>query len=202
MRVALVNTKGGTGKTTSAMMLAEAARRRGYSSAVLDADPQGSASEWAERAHAAGDPLPFEVDVANRATLERKAASSEAEWLLIDSAPGDPAVIEAAVNVADLTVIPTRSTPADMDRALETYGAVDGPAALLLWNISPRTQLYRQARDLIATEEIVALSAEIATREDVNKLWFTSLAYDLHGYEAVFDEIQEALATTTGRTQR
>lgn len=196
--VAYLNTKGGVGKTTSSIMTAEAARRAGYTSAVLDADPQGSASEWAEGAAATGAPLQFRVQDANRATMSRKAEGIEADYLFIDTAPNDPAVIQAAASLADLVIIPTSSNPADMDRAIQTYQSIEGAAALMLWNIDPRHQLYRQARELIEADAIAAFSAEIPSREDVNKLWFTDLSVTgLYGYDAVFSELHEALTTTT-----
>ena len=42
MRLAVINLKGGTGKTTSAVYLAAALARRGRT-LLVDADPQGSA---------------------------------------------------------------------------------------------------------------------------------------------------------------
>lgn len=196
--VAYLNTKGGVGKTTSSIMTAEAARRAGYTSAVLDADPQGSASEWAEGAAATGTPLQFRVQDANRATMSRKAEGIDADYLFIDTAPNDPAIIQAAASLADLVIIPTSSNPADMDRAIQTYQSIEGAAALMLWNIDTRHQLYRQARELIEADDIAAFSAEIPSREDVNKLWFTDLSVNgLYGYDAVFSELHEALTTTT-----
>lgn len=200
--IAYLNTKGGVGKTTSSIMTAEAARRAGFTTAVLDADPQGSASEWAEGAAASSTPLRFGVEDANRATLARKAQNMDVDYLFIDTAPNDPAVIQAAVDVADLTIIPTRSTPADLHRAIQTYETISGAAALLLWNVDPRYQLYKQARELFATEDVAAFAAEIPSREDVNKLWFTDIdVTSLYGYEDVFAEIHEALSTTTGEAK-
>lgn len=201
--IAYLNTKGGVGKTTSSLMTAEAGRRAGFRSAVLDADPQGSASQWAERAASNGTPLKFEVEDANRATLARKAANAGVDYLFIDTAPSDPAVIQAAADIADLVIIPTRSTPGDLDRAIQTYETIAGAAALLLWNVDPRHQLYKQARELFETQGVAAFAAEIPSREDVNKLWFTDLdVSSLYGYDAVFDELHAALSTThTGESQ-
>lgn len=195
--VAYLNTKGGVGKTTSSIMTAEAARRAGHKAAVIDADPQGSASEWAEGAAANGAPVRFEVMDANKATLARKVAAADVDYLFIDTAPNDPSVIQAAVDVADLIIIPTRSTPADLHRAIQTYETINGAAALLLWNVDPRHQLYKQARQLFEDMDVAAFSAEIPTREDVNKIWFTDLSVtSLYGYEDVFAELHDALNAT------
>ena len=55
MRLALVSSKGGTGKTTSSVFLASALHRQGRTLAI-DADPQGSLMAWS-----AGGDLPFTV---------------------------------------------------------------------------------------------------------------------------------------------
>ena len=47
MIVAVVNIKGGVGKTTTAIALATLAARAGLDTVVLDADEQSSASLWA-----------------------------------------------------------------------------------------------------------------------------------------------------------
>ena len=48
--IAITNLKGGTAKTTSSILLAEGLRRLGHTPLILDADPQASASEWADTA--------------------------------------------------------------------------------------------------------------------------------------------------------
>ncbi|MFC7958470.1 AAA family ATPase [Rhodococcoides kroppenstedtii] len=44
--ISLANTKGGTGKTTSAVFLSASLSYRGIRPLLVDADPQGSASAW------------------------------------------------------------------------------------------------------------------------------------------------------------
>jgi chromosome partitioning protein len=50
MIVAMLNQKGGVGKTTLALHLAGAWARQGCRVTVIDADPQGSALDWSVRA--------------------------------------------------------------------------------------------------------------------------------------------------------
>ena len=49
MIVALLNHKGGVGKTTLALHLAGEWARQGCSVTLIDADPQGSALDWSEQ---------------------------------------------------------------------------------------------------------------------------------------------------------
>ena len=128
--ISLVHTKGGVAKTTSAVYLATAAQQRGLDVVLVDADPQGSALEWA--ADARGDaPLPFPVVPAGRplavdrdrelvivdtiALAEAKTAqlartAKELGWkrvLVIDGATVDANFALAARNVEGIDVLPT-----------------------------------------------------------------------------------------------
>lgn len=198
MRVAYLNGKGGVGKTSSSLMSAEAAYRAGYSAAVIDADPQGSASSWAEAAEAAGTPLHFPVDIANRATLAKTVEKSTVDFLFIDTAPNDPAIIDAAAAAADMVIIPTGTTIADMDRAIQTYEAMTTPAAILLWRVDRRHQLYKQSREMLTDADIAVFTTAIPDRQEINRAWHTDLSgVRLHGYEEVITELSATMRALT-----
>lgn len=54
--IAVLNPKGGCGKTTISTNLARALHDRGHSVLIVDSDPQGSARDW----HVANDDNPAE----------------------------------------------------------------------------------------------------------------------------------------------
>lgn len=198
MRISFLNGKGGVGKTSSSLMSAEAAYRAGYSAEVIDADPQGSASSWAEAAEAGGTPLHFPVNIANRATLAKTAEKSTADFLFIDTAPNDPAIINAAAAAADMVIIPTGTTIADMDRAIQTYQAMPTPAAILLWRVDPRHQLYKQSREMLTDADIAVFTTAIPDRQEINRAWHTDLSgVRLHGYDDVITELSAAMRALT-----
>src|SRR5699024_827028 len=121
--IVFANSKGGVGKTTSAICLATALA--GNHEVVLwDADPQASATEWAEQAADMGEPLPFEVQVINRALLKRLTKDATADYVLIDTPPGDPHMIDAAVAIADLVILPSAPAVMDLTRMLQTAASI------------------------------------------------------------------------------
>lgn len=85
--IALISSKGGTGKSTLATNLAVAAHLRGVKTAILDIDPQGSSCEWSDDRE---DPEPL-VDMCNIPRL-RKSIDSLRErgfGLCIVDTPGE-----------------------------------------------------------------------------------------------------------------
>lgn len=108
MRITIANAKGGVGKTTSAIYLPQAASLRGHRAVVLDADPQGSASQWADMAAQENQPLDFNVLPANPATLKRPRKTDRIE--IVDAAPTGTA-LAVAMETADFTIIPAQTAP-------------------------------------------------------------------------------------------
>lgn len=198
MTVVVANTKGGTGKTTAAVYLSKALCAHGKVLG-MDADPQGSFYEWHSEAAEAGTPLPFDVGVANAAILKRKVPGSEAYgFVVIDTPPGDQAIIRAALDMADVVIIPVQAAPMDMKRMWATLDVVGGtPAIVLLSNIDRNTMLSREAREALEGEEdVVVFEAAIPHLQEIRKADGTNPA-DLQGYGAVAHELLQLIDGNT-----
>lgn len=192
MILGIVNTKGGVGKTTTALYLAEAMRRTGRSVSVWDADPQGSASDWDMNARTNGTSLDFPVESVNLATLKRRGEHENVT--IIDSPPGDPQVITAITERADYVIVPVDASLMDLKRAKATLNSLTAPAALLFCKTNERTQLYKEARAWTVDADISAFDTVIPQREDIKKQVDSGLRdADLHTFP---DLAQEVIAVT------
>lgn len=198
MLISLLNLKGGVGKTTSCIALATAAARDGKEVIVLDADPQGSASFWADAAEDAEKPLPFEVDAANPATIKRAAKKYKGDagtYVFIDCPPSGN-VLEAAQEVSDFVVIPTGTGNADLVKTLETSRTVEAnriPSAILLTRVLTNTNAFRDVmRDLEVADKSY-FDTFIRQKEDLRGYFGAPFGSALYGYENVYNEIKGAL---------
>ena len=164
MRITIANAKGGVGKTTSAIYLAQAASLRGHRAVVLDADPQGSASQWADLAAQEGAPLGFDVQAANPATLKRPRTTRAIE--IVDSAPTGPG-LQAALETADFTIIPCSDSPLDVQQAWATLETVKTPAAILLVRVEQGTKALKAVTDAFQQWATPIFDAQIRKRQDI-----------------------------------
>lgn len=198
MIVSILNLKGGVGKTTSAIGLATAAVRDGQKVRVLDTDPQSSASLWALAAAEIDDPLPFDVESANIATVRmvaRKCKGDRGEWIFIDCPPNG-SVADEAMNAADMIVIPSTPSPADIVKTFETAETVSKRGifyAILLNCVVKNTLTLKGALSDFERRQASYFDTMVPRRTIVESFFGNAFGDDLYGYDGVFGEIKEAL---------
>ncbi len=113
MIIAVLNQKGGVGKTTIATCLAHAFEQADPGSTLLvDQDPQGSALDWNEINE--GCLLP--VIGMSRETLptDIRAVKDQYKVIVIDGAPAADKLAVAAMKIADLVIVPVQPSPYDV----------------------------------------------------------------------------------------
>ena len=187
--IAICNLKGGTGKTTTAIFLAYALTRAGDTVTVIDADPQGSATEWAARADDKETPFQFTVKPGNARSLARD--TSDATWTLIDCPPGTAQIIDAAVAVADHVIIPTRPSGIEIDRMWEALDLSEKKnPKILMTSIICGTKSLNSLKDVLKAEEVETYDSAIRQREAIKNSFGYPLENDLYGYEAVAEELK------------
>lgn len=127
--IVVVGQKGGPGKTTTTMNLAATAADLGRRVLVVDVDPQGSATEYAQKA---GESLPFdftEASLRDTAALAR-LASLDYDYVFVDT-PGslmEADANQALVPSADFAIVPFWGDPMGLTPFVNTVHRVLVPA--------------------------------------------------------------------------
>ena len=109
--IAVLNQKGGSGKTTIATHLARALQLDGADVLLVDSDPQGSARDWA----AVREDQPLTVVGIDRPTIDRDLKSvARKDFVVIDGAPQAADLAVSAIKAADFVLIPVQPSPYDI----------------------------------------------------------------------------------------
>ncbi len=173
MIIALLNQKGGVGKTTLALNLASAAHLAGKRTLLVDLDRQGSALDWyAARSERPESKLAGLVTVKlDRVVSARQFAELGAGYdvLVLDGPARLGELTRSAAIAADLVVIPVQPGPFDLWAGGETLASLDQadairaelgrPPVTRTWVVnraSTGTKLARQAPAVLATAGAVA----------------------------------------------
>lgn len=159
--LAIVNQKGGSGKTTVSMQLAGALARRQNKVLVVDADPQGTATRWAA---SATDEEPFPASVVGLSAAsakvhrEVKKFIDDYDYIIIDCPPAaDSPVPQSALLIADLALVPLIPSPLDMWAAvgirqvIENVGDINESlqARLIINQCQPHTTLNQDISEIL-----------------------------------------------------
>ena len=112
--IAVLNEKGGSGKTTISTNMARGFQLKGRQVLLVDSDPQGSARDWYAAAGEDND-LPPVVGLDRPALFKDvKSIASGSELIIIDGAPQLEELAVAAMKVADMVIIPVQPSPYDI----------------------------------------------------------------------------------------
>jgi chromosome partitioning protein len=174
MIVALLNQKGGVGKTTLALHLAGRWATQGKRIVVIDADPQGSALDWSEQRSREGLPRLFGVIGLSRDTLHREAPeiARDVDHVVIDGPPRVAALLRSALLAADLALVPAQPSPFDGWASSEILKLIDEArifrpeltARFILNRCPARTIIARETAQALASHDPPVLSSRIGQR--------------------------------------
>ena len=182
--IAVCNQKGGCGKTTIAVNLAQAFANLGQRVLVVDMDPQASALDWAWNADA------FDV-MDGRGHLKPadvRRIRTEYDLALIDCPPQYAEPSAEAIRVSDLVLVPVQPSQldvwataaiVDLIKARQQVGKGKPLAAFVMSRVAPRTRLAERLRETLALQDFPTLASSTTQR--------VAYAEATQGGQTVFD---------------
>lgn len=169
--IAIAMQKGGVGKSTLTRSIAVAASKAGMNVLTLDMDAQQSTTQWADRR---GDQLPlvrFVTEIELPKVL-KQAAEAGCDLVIIDTPPARSTEAPAAVEYADLVLVPC--TPdieayEQLPRTERLARTTGKPAAAVLTMAQPNSRSEEEIARAIFAELKLPMVPAILHRFKVHR---------------------------------
>jgi chromosome partitioning protein len=188
--LAIVGQKGGNGKTTTALGLAVAASLAGRAAAIIDLDPQATATKWSDR-RADETPAVVSCQVSRLAQVLAAAEKQGAQLAIIDTPGKSTDALIAAAKAADFVLMPIQPQLFD----IETLGSLKdvltlagNPRAAVLVNRAPvQGKRHAETQEAAAAQGFTVCPVVVFSRAahgDAGNTGKTAAEYDPKGKAA------------------
>lgn len=128
MIITLAGQKGGSGKTTTSLCLADEWHVRGKRVLIIDTDPQATARTWADVANESDIEGPTVIGMGAGFHTKLEPLKQNFDVVVIDCPPSNGEIQRAALMVSDFALLPC------------------GPGATDVWSIAETAEIARQAK--------------------------------------------------------
>ena len=173
--ISFANPKGGAGKTTSALLLATELAAKDAKVAIIDADPEKWISGWANLP-GKPDNITIYSDVTEDSIVDQmEEAAAQAQFVIVDLEGTASLMVDNAIGMSDLVLIPTQGASMDAKGAAKTIRLIrnqarmarrDIPHLVLLTRTSAAiaSRALKNVRDQLDKGGIGVLSTSIVER--------------------------------------
>lgn len=152
--ISLINAKGGSGKTTTAMILADRISAAGNSVFLLDTDPNGACQTWfASRDDSLGR-APFDVKHViqdNEIVREIENAQQKYDVVVVDTEGRPNLAITRVLSRTHLAILPMNGSFLDAQQAERIVALVENEAEMMRSHIEYRLMFSRMPAAVVTT---------------------------------------------------
>lgn len=197
--LAILSQKGGVGKTTLATCLAVAAEKAGERVAIIDIDPQATASFWKDVRNQE-TPAVVSVQPIRLGAIIKACADADTDLVIIDGAAVARDVTFEAAKHSDFVIVPTKTAVFDtmsMTHTLDVVKEQKKPFSVVLTFVPPQGQETRDAIEAIAELGASVCPVTIGNRKAFFRAQSSGLAVqEFEPNGAAADEIQKLYTYT------
>lgn len=170
--IAILNPKGGVGKTTFTTNLGVGLSKTDRSVLLVDSDPQGSLRDW----NSASNGMVLKVIGLDRETLasDIEGVKGNHDIIIIDGAPRSEKLASAAIKSADIILIPVTPSPYDVWACSDLveiikarHGVTEGypPSYFVISRARKNTKLSKEVADTLRDYELNIIKERTTHRE-------------------------------------
>lgn len=191
--IAVLNEKGGTGKSTLSINLATGFKRAGYNTVIVDTDPQGTSGTWAKVAFEPGDENP---------ELLNELAAQYPTVVAIDK----PEILDVSLKSinADIIILDTPAKAEKMTRTAIRVAHVGlvvlQPSGPDVWATDKIVELINSKKDLGGEIDAYFLLNRINTSTNLSKQAMAG-EWNTYGYEKLESTISNRVSFATSLTE-
>ena len=180
--IVIASSKGGSGKSTSATLLASALAEHGATVTVIDADFNRPISDWAKHS-GKPDELTVLTDINEDTIIDTiEEAASKSAFVIVDLEGTASLIVGLAISRADLVIIPTQGSRLDAKETAKTIRLVKVQEKSLRVKI-PTAILFTRTSVLIRPRTLQSIEAEF--RKAGLRVLATQI-HELDAYKAIF----------------
>ena len=180
--IAFANSKGGSGKTTSALLLS-CALAESKPTTIIDADPRHPISTWAEMP-GKPDALTVVKNTSEKTILDEiEAAAARDPFVIIDLEGTASRLMSYAISQADLVIIPLKEQQQDAVAALDVIQEIHRDMKATRRKI-PYATLFTQSKAAVKSRTARHISSQFRDNPAID--CFTCEIHERDAYAAVF----------------
>lgn len=208
--ITFANPKGGSGKTTSAMLLAEQIHHAGGRIAILDCDPNRNIMQWADQRTEQGRAVPYVLRSATEADFldAVEAFEGKADYLIIDLEGTASTLVTYAISRSDLVLIPFEPTPMEARQAARAVQLIRNTGramgnrsighALLLTRVNAA---FQTSDEKDVRKEMEGASMPVLSTAIVRRAAYTRLFRDGFLLSELLEQSQDEVRNSTSSQQ-